>query len=523
MFTLLIVVIVIALLFDLVNGFHDAANSIATVVSTKVLTPFQAVVWAATFNILAFWVFDMSVGNTVAKTVDSSAIDLWVILAGLLAAMTWNLLTWWLGIPSSSSHTLIGGFAGAAVAHAGFDVIESSVIIKVILFIFLAPLIGGIIAFLIAVITIMRNFWLRMFWILVLSGITFYAMLYLIEFNDMKPIMMYIIMGLLLLFVLVYLLYYLKNKNKPSAVREASMYKRLQLLSSAAFSLGHGGADSQKVMGIICAALLVYGNIGREEGWANDIPESLRVTELIQVEYHSEDGKKHNYKPNVCEIDGEVFHLREGSVFNGSGQKIYDDNGTKITSTSVPDLETMQSSFQHIAVYRKENTICDAKSNQIIFDGTALNHTYKYASAFEFLMTEDGTALTNGKIKTKVRSETMPFWIAFGCYFMIGLGTLMGGWKIVKTMGTKITKVTPLEGVCAETSGALTLFTVSQFGIPVSTTHTITGSIIGVGATKRLSAVRWGVTLNLLWAWILTIPVSMVLAGIFYYLIVLIK
>ena len=523
MFTLLIVVIVIALLFDLVNGFHDAANSIATVVSTKVLTPFQAVVWAATFNILAFWVFDMSVGNTVAKTVDSSAIDLWVILAGLLAAMTWNLLTWWLGIPSSSSHTLIGGFAGAAVAHAGFDVIESSVIIKVILFIFLAPLIGGIIAFLIAVITIMRNFWLRMFWILVLSGITFYAMLYLIEFNDMKPIMMYIIMGLLLLFVLVYLLYYLKNKNKPSAVREASMYKRLQLLSSAAFSLGHGGADSQKVMGIICAALLVYGNIGREEGWANDIPESLRVTELIQVEYHSEDGKKHNYKPNVCEIDGEVFHLREGSVFNGSGQKIYDDNGTKITSTSVPDLETMQSSFQHIAVYRQENTICDAKSNQIIFDGTALNHTYKYASAFEFLMTEDGTALTNGKIKTKVRSETMPFWIAFGCYFMIGLGTLMGGWKIVKTMGTKITKVTPLEGVCAETSGALTLFTVSQFGIPVSTTHTITGSIIGVGATKRLSAVRWGVTLNLLWAWILTIPVSMVLAGIFYYLIVLIK
>ena len=158
MFTLLIVVIAIALLFDLVNGFHDAANSIATVVSTKVLTPFQAVVWAATFNIIAFWVFDMSVGNTVAKTVDNGAIDLWVILAGLLAATFWNLLTWWFGIPSSSSHTLIGGFAGAAIAHAGFDVVNTAEIFKVIAFIFLAPIIGGIIAFIFALITISRSF-----------------------------------------------------------------------------------------------------------------------------------------------------------------------------------------------------------------------------------------------------------------------------------------------------------------------------------------------------------------------------
>lgn len=159
MFTLLITVIVIALIFDLVNGFHDAANSIATVVSTKVLTPFQAVIWAAFFNVLAFWVFDMSVGNTVAKTVDNNAIDLWVILAGLIAATFWNLLTWRLGIPSSSSHTLIGGFAGAAVAHAGWDVVASGEILKVILFIFLAPLIGGFIAFLICLVTIARSFW----------------------------------------------------------------------------------------------------------------------------------------------------------------------------------------------------------------------------------------------------------------------------------------------------------------------------------------------------------------------------
>ena len=175
MFTLLLIVIGIALLFDLVNGFHDAANSIATVVSTKVLTPFQAVVWAAAFNVLAFWVFDMSVGNTVAKTVDNSVIDLWVILAGLLAATAWNLFTWWLGIPSSSSHTLIGGFAGAAVAHVsfqsgsiveGFSVITGGEILKVVLFIFLAPIIGGIIAFIIALVTVSRRFALKFFIIL---------------------------------------------------------------------------------------------------------------------------------------------------------------------------------------------------------------------------------------------------------------------------------------------------------------------------------------------------------------------
>ncbi|MDP4965569.1 MAG: inorganic phosphate transporter, partial [Salibacteraceae bacterium] len=238
MFTLLIVVIVIALLFDLVNGFHDAANSIATVVSTKVLTPFQAVIWAAAFNILAFWVFDMSVGNTVAKTVDASAIDLWVILAGLLAATFWNLLTWWFGIPSSSSHTLIGGFAGAAVAHAGFEVIAMGEILKVVLFIFLAPFIGGFIAYVIAIVTISRSFWKKMLIILALSGVTLYIMLYMIEYQDMKPVMMYIVMGMISVFILVYIWFESKYGKKPSALKEANMHKRLQLLSSAAFSLG---------------------------------------------------------------------------------------------------------------------------------------------------------------------------------------------------------------------------------------------------------------------------------------------
>jgi PiT family inorganic phosphate transporter len=478
MFTLLMIVIIIALLFDLVNGFHDAANSIATVVSTKVLTPFQAVVWAAAFNVLAFWVFDMSVGNTVAKTVDNNAIDLWVILSGLIAATIWNLLTWRLGIPSSSSHTLIGGFAGAAVAHAGFDVIAGGEIIKVVLFIFLAPLIGGFIAFLIALVTISRSFLKKMVWIIILSSITAYIMYYMIEYMDMKPIMMYIVLGMIAVFIVFYVWYEFIVGKKQSALKESNMHKKLQLLSSAAFSLGHGGADSQKVMGIICAALMVYGNMYRDGTVKEEIPSYLKISEVMQIEYTGEDGKKEKFKPEVND--------------------------------------------KHVYVYTKGDQIFDAESDVIIFDDKKINPQYQHAGLFSDHVV-DNELVSGHKVKTKVHSETMPFWISFGCYLMIGLGTLMGGWKIVKTMGTKITKVTPLEGVCAETAGALTLFTVSQAGIPVSTTHTITGSIIGVGATKRLSAVRWGVTINLLWAWILTIPVSALLAAGIYYLIILVK
>jgi PiT family inorganic phosphate transporter len=525
MFTLLIVVIAIALLFDLVNGFHDAANSIATVVSTKVLTPFQAVVWAAVFNIIAFWVFDMSVGNTVAKTVDSNAIDLWVILAGLLAATFWNLLTWWLGIPSSSSHTLIGGFAGAAVAHAGFGVIETGEILKVVLFIFLAPIIGGFIAYLIAVVTISRSFWKKMLVIFALSGVTIMVMQYMIEYIDMKPIMLYIVIGMISVFILVYIWFELVHGKKPSAMKEANMHKKLQLLSSAAFSLGHGGADSQKVMGIICAALLVYGNMGREGKLDNDVPKDLQITELMQIEYHNEEDKLEKFKPEVALIDSTVYYMEHKEIVDAStGEVVYDKDG-KVTDgyakATIPSYNEIDDALGKIEVYTLGDALCDAKTHDTVFTDKTLNTRYAYAGIFGNYVDEKSGELKEGfKIKTKVHSDTMPFWIAFGCYLMIGLGTLMGGWKIVKTMGTKITKVTPLEGVCAETAGALTLFTVSQFGIPVSTTHTITGSIIGVGATKRLSAVRWGVTINLLWAWILTIPVSAGLAAIFYYLIV---
>lgn len=339
-FTLLILIIALAFLFDFINGFHDAANSIATIVSTKVLSPLQAVLWAAFFNLVAYWFFELKIADTIAKTVDTAAITLTVILAGIIAAVIWNLLTWYLGIPSSSSHTLVGGFAGAAVAHAGWSVVHSDKIIKIASFIFLAPILGMLISYLISI--LMLN---------------------------------------------------LLKRGNPHILEK--YFKRLQLLSSALFSLGHGGNDAQKVMGIIAATLMVY--------------------------------------------------------FKG------------MDASQIPSWATI--------------TLNDA-----------------------------------GKI------HSIPPWVVFGCYTAIAAGTLSGGWRIVKTMGSKITKLTPFEGVAAETAGAILLFGTDSFGIPVSTTHTITGAIMGVGLTKRFTAVRWGVTINLLYAWILTIPVSMVIAALIYYL-----
>lgn len=326
--TLLVLVIVLAVIFDFINGFHDAANSIATIVSTKVLTPFQAVLWAAGFNFIALFVAkhiigEFGIANTVSKVVLEPYITLPIILSGLIAAICWNIMTWWLGIPSSSSHTLIGGFAGAAICANGFQSIHSTVILKIASFIVLAPLIGMIISSLITI-------------------------------------------GVLWAF------------RKVKARKAEYLFHRLQLVSSGLFSLGHGLNDSQKVMGIIATAFIAVGQID--------------------------------------------------SV------------------------------------------------------------------------------------------EAVPEWVPYTCFGAIGLGTMMGGWRIVKTMGTKITKVTALEGVCAETAGALTLFLTEILKIPVSTTHTITGSIMGVGAVKRLSAVRWGITINLLWAWVLTIPVSAALAALIYLL-----
>lgn len=397
--TLLILIIGLALIFDFINGFHDAANSIATVVSTKVLTPAQAVLWAAMFNFAAFFIFkDHGVANTIAKTVKTQTVSghdmMLVIMAGLLAAIFWNLFTWWFGIPSSSSHTLIGGFSGAAVAYGGFAMINSEPIIKTISFIFLAPVVGMIIAFIISlwfIHSFKKGIWPKLiaFTVLVLTGWFLYKNL---EFNPAKLKTHFNSYALKVIFtasnfkwillagILAIMAGFTLFLSGLNANRANTWFKRLQLVSSAAFSIGHGGNDAQKVMGIITVALIAYN-------------------------------------PTIYSLDH------------------------------------------------------------------------------------------------------MEWWVPLACYAAIALGTMSGGWKIVKTMGTRITKVTPFEGVAAETAGAITLFVTEALKIPVSTTHTITGSIIGVGATKRLSAVRWGVTVNLLWAWVLTIPISGLLAATFFYLL----
>ncbi|ROH97735.1 inorganic phosphate transporter [Chryseobacterium daecheongense] len=371
---LLIVIIALALIFDYINGFHDAANSIATIVSTKVLTPFQAVLWAALWNFAAFFlaayvIGEFKIGNTIAKTVNENFITLEVIFSGLVAAIAWNLLTWWFGIPSSSSHTLIGGFLGAALTHAFMmdyhDVVASQ------------PDLGFIDTVKLA------------FHQLTTQDV--------VKFNKVIPIFLFIFMapiiGMIISIIITLIIVHLYKKSNPHKADKS--FKRLQLVSSALFSLGHGLNDAQKVMGIIGAALIYY----------------------------------------------------------------------------------------HV---------------QVLNDPIYVN--LESAARFDYFAEHY-------------------LWVPLVSFLAIGLGTMSGGWKIIKTMGTKITKVTSLEGVSAETAGAITLFITDHFGIPVSTTHTITGSIIGVGLTKRVSAVRWGITVSLLWAWVLTIPISAIVAGVTYLLV----
>ena len=441
--TLLIVIIVLALIFDYINGFHDAANAIATVVATKVLTPFQAVVWAAFFNFLAYWVFGFGVADTVAKTANTMEITLVVILAGIIAAICWNLLTWWLGIPSSSSHTLIGGFAGAAIAHsiavhgfsgyidadgttrywyqivswykAGKDGGMPSGVLIIIAFIVLAPLLGALASYLISIWLLnasRKSIYPKIFTGALMIATVWFVYMQMIPYEEIikdgktprfdnsvfwsvafEP---HNIKWFLVAFIILTVSAFCMIFSSLNLHQADAALKKMQLLSSAAFSLGHGGNDSQKVMGIIAAAVAVYIN-------ANP---GIHMDEWLDVVLPSEGG------------------------------------------------------------------------------------------AFK-----------------------MPAWIPLACYSAIAAGTLSGGWKIVKTMGSKITKVSSFEGVAAETAGALTLYFTEHLKIPVSTTHTITGSIIGVGLTKRVSAVRWGVTVSLLWAWVLTIPVSALLAALFYYIL----
>lgn len=338
MLTYVLAIILVAFLFDFINGFHDAANSIATVVGTRVLNPLAAVAWAAFFNFVALFIF----GTHVAKTIGSGMIDISVvnpdvILAGLVGAITWNLVTWYYGIPSSSSHALLGGYAGAAVARAGFTAVIPTGWTKTVLFIVLSPMIG-------------------------------------------------MVLGLGLMTAT----YWIFQRTRPARVDR--LFRVLQLMSSALFSLSHGANDAQKTMGIIMSLL---------------ITSQALVAQL--------------------------------------------------------------------------------------------------GPAFGFLHVESADAI--------------PLWVKAGAHVAIGLGTLMGGWRIIHTMGSRVTRLRPVGGFCAETGGAMSILLATFLGIPVSTTHTISGSIVGVGTTTRLSAVRWGVAGQMIWAWILTIPAAAFVAAVSYLVI----
>ncbi|MDH5341311.1 MAG: inorganic phosphate transporter [Betaproteobacteria bacterium] len=315
-----VLLVVVALAFDFMNGFHDAANSIATVVSTRVLKPYQAVIWAAFFNFVALFIFKLKVAATVGQgIIDGSIVDHHIVFGALIGAIVWNILTWYYGLPSSSSHALIGGLIGAAVAKSGFWALQSAGIYKTLIFIVISPMLGFLLA------------------------------------------------GLLMVAVS-----WICRRSTPARVDR--WFRRLQLLSAAMYSIGHGGNDAQKTIGIIMMLLIAAGHMAPQ--------------------------------------------------------------------------------------------------------------------------------------------DEIPVWVVVSCYAMIALGTMFGGWRIVKTMGQKITKLKPVGGFCAETGGAMTLFLATGLGIPVSTTHTITGSIVGVGSTQSVSAVRWGVAGNIVLAWILTIPCSAAIAAI---------
>lgn len=561
--TLLLVIIILALLFDYINGFHDAANSIATVVSTKVLTPFQAVLWAALFNCVAFFIFkDHAVANTISKTVFKEFITLQVILAGLVAAIIWNLLTWWYGIPSSSSHTLIGGFAGAAITHGlitqGTDIswakiVDSDTILKTVLFIFFAPLIGMAISIFITIVTIYRNIWIRLAIITLVTLITVFIFDVFEEKKMDEGLQKFIKLD-------KYKSDYAKAlslsiENSGDATLNQSLATAKEKLDKAVLVYDELNPIVSKFDQIGADSIVNYAY---EKGLLQDIESSKLKDEVrnannfLILEALSVENDANKQKYEVARIETEKYKVplkkylkKEISLDSTliSMNAIYPINNQYISK-----IKGKIQKFDIKASFKKD---IEKSENHVIVWGIALTSLlfmliYLYvekiktptassvANMFKKLQLFSSAAFSighGGNDAQKVMGiigaaliasgsiqdfGQLPNWVPIACYLSIGLGTMSGGWKIVKTMGTKITKVTPLEGVAAETAGAFTLFFTGQMGIPVSTTHTITGSIIGVGATKRLSAVRWGVTSSLLVAWILTIPVSAVLAALIY-------
>ncbi len=564
--TLIIAIIALALIFDYINGFHDAANSIATVVSTKVLTPFQAVLWAAFFNCVAYFIFkDHAVANTISKTVHKDFITLPVILSGLIAAIFWNLLTWWYGIPSSSSHTLIGGLAGAAIAHAmstkgigvsWASVIESESIINIILFIFLAPLIGMLISIFITVVTIMHNVWFRIGIIAIATFVTFMA------FGKFQASKMDETVQK-----------FLKIDKYKDEVKEGTA--KLAIYPTDSNNINFLATAQKKLAAAmpnyehIKADLVGYNEFGaasiakkaKDNGWLNDIEASrlkddvrnangylileANATEDAAAKAAFASAKKltENYKDPLKKYCTNTLSLDSTMVALNAIYPIAPEFKTKVIE-KIEKFSIEKSLTKEIGMADNRVIAWGIVFTSIFFcliylyvEKIRTPNAYKMANMFKKLQLFSSAAFSighGGNDAQKVMGiigvalitsghiqnfSDLPNWVPIACYLAIGFGTMSGGWKIIKTMGTKITKVTPLEGVAAETAGALTLFFTGQMGIPVSTTHTITGSIIGVGATKRLSAVRWGVTVNLLWAWILTIPVSGLLAALIYFIV----
>lgn len=568
--TLLIVIIALALIFDYINGFHDAANSIATVVSTKVLTPFQAVLWAALFNVVAFWIFkDHAVANSISKTVYKDFITLPVIFSGLIAAIFWNLLTWWYGIPSSSSHTLIGGFAGAAIAHAlmikGIDyswakIVDADTIIKTVLFIFLAPIIGIVISIFITVVTIMRNVWLRL---CIISVVTFATVLMFDHFEASKMnenVQNFYGIDKYKKEVSNINQELTTNKSDTSLLANLAINEDKLSKATAFYEQIKPSVENFDQLGADSIAAIAHTN-----GWLAGVAvsklkdEVRNANDFLVLEAKAPENKDAKAEYSIAKDITEGYKAPLKLYLEGA----IDLDSTLVLVNSIYPIQAKNSDKvkAKITKFNIEKTFSseiDKSDNTMIVYGiigssilfmlvyiyvekiktpTARSVAYMFkklqlfsSAAFSIghggndaqkVMGIIGAALiASGSIQD---FGQLPNWVPVACYLAIGLGTMSGGWKIIKTMGSRITKVTPLEGVAAETAGAFTLFFTGQMGIPVSTTHTITGSIIGVGATKRLSAVRWGVTTNLLWAWVLTIPVSGVLAAITYFIVYFIK
>jgi PiT family inorganic phosphate transporter len=470
----LIVIIILALAFDYINGFHDAANSIATVVSTKVLTPLQAVVWAALFNFVAFFLFkDHGVANTIAKTVKQEFITLPVILSGLIAAIGWNLLTWWYGIPSSSSHTLIGGFAGAAIAHAGLHSIEPEPVIKTASFIILAPLVGMIMAFIISL------------WFI----------------NSFKRGPLPKLVSLSVITLVCFLLY---NVLVTSSSRLMGIKTTTKEVTSGIKITDVAHNSPAQLMGLKkgdVVLMLEHQEMSKTKEFDKKLSR-YDVGDSIHFVVNRKDEVKNIHAAFQSEHESRIWQV----VFFG-------ENFKWLLLGAI--LFVMSAFTIFLSGLNVSKSTMWFKRLQLVSSAAfSIGHGGNDAQKVMGIIT--AALIAGGQIDT---FSQMPVWVPLACYSAIAIGTMSGGWKIIKTMGTRITKVTPFEGVAAETAGAVTLFLTENLKIPVSTTHTITGAIIGVGATKRLSAVRWGVTINLLWAWVLTIPVSGLLAALVYYIV----